>query len=216
MKNLFITFEGIDGAGKDTQLHKLAEYIRDDDWKVLGDKYAHLWIIREPSLLTEPGRQIASLIRQRDVSAKEAADLYIADRKEHTKLIKETLKHSFVLCSRYDLSTLSYQMTQGMEFEELYTMHDFDKEEGCLKPDLTIVFELPVEIALQRTAKRNSQKECFEKEDFQKTLAEKQQYCIQKLQKKGRTTIVVNANQSMEEVTKEMLNKIKEIFPTGT
>ena len=81
-------------------------------------------------------------------------------------MIKDILKHSHVLISRYDLSTLSYQMTQGMSFDELYNMHKYGKEEGCIIPDITLIFDLPVKIAFERMAKRNSETEFFEKVEF--------------------------------------------------
>jgi thymidylate kinase len=157
--------------------------------------------------MTESGKEIARLIRQRDVSAKEAAELYVQDRKEHTVFIKDILNHSHILTSRYDVSTLIYQMTQGMSFEELYEMHNYEKEE-CISPDFTIIFELDADIAFKRTQNRNSVQECFEKIEFQRKLVDIQKEVIKRLEEKGRKIIIVNANQSIKEVTTQMLEKL--------
>lgn len=210
-KKLFITFEGIDGSGKDTQLLNLIDEIKTDNNNLFGDKYSTIWVTREPTKLTEPGKTICKLIKGESVSKEDATKYYIEDRKEHTKIIKEMINHSFVLSSRYDLSTLSYQMTQGMSFDELYKLHMYNKENGCLIPDLTIVFDIDAETSLKRVTKRSSDDlECFEKLDFQKKIVDNLKYCINELKKRdGRKIIVVNANQSIEKVKEEMINKIK-------
>ncbi len=206
-KTYFISFEGIDGCGKDTQLQNLATAIKEDDNYPFGNKYSNIWITREPSHMTASGKEIAKLIRERDVSAQEAAKLYVQDRKEHTVFIKDVLSHSHVLTSRYDVSTLVYQMTQGMDFEELYDMHNYEVGE-CIAPDLSIIFELDADIAFARTKSRNSVQECFEKIEFQRKLVDIQKQVIEKLEQKGRKIILVNANQPIADVTKQMLEKI--------
>ncbi len=208
-KTYFISFEGIDGCGKDTQLFKLIEIIKEDDGHPFGNKYSNIWVTREPTKITAPGIKISNLIRERSVTGEEATKYYIEDRKEHTKIIKDFLKHSHVFTSRYDLSTLSYQMTQGIDFEDLYNKHEYGQEEGCMIPDLTIVFDLPVDVAFERMGNRNSQEECFEKRDFQEKLKTNLDYAIKKLKEKdGRKIIIINANQPIEKVTEEMIEKI--------
>lgn len=212
-KNYFISFEGIDGCGKDTQLQELAKAIKEDDNYPFGNKYSNIWITREPSHMTESGKEIARLIRQRDVSAQEAATLYVQDRKEHTVFIKDALKHSHVLISRYDVSTLIYQMTQGMSFDELYEMHNYERGD-CMQPDVTIIFELEADIAFERTKNRDSVQECFEKIEFQRKLVDIQKEVVEKLKEQGRKIITVNANQPIADVTKEMLEKLNQIIKT--
>lgn len=210
-KTYFISFEGIDGSGKDTQLHRLVEQIREDDNYPFGNKYSNVWVTREPTNMTASGREISKEIREGDVSVEDASRLYVEDRKEHTFFIKEMLVHSHVLTSRYDVSTLMYQMTQGMSFDELYNMHGYD-DNDCIAPDLTIIFDIPADVAFERTQGRNSIQECFEKIEFQRKLVDIQNEVISKLRILGRNIIVVNANQSIEDVTSEMFEKIKLAF----
>lgn len=207
-KTYFISFEGIDGCGKDTQLHKLVEAIKEDDGHPFGNKYSHVWVTREPTQITKAGIKISNLIRERDVSKEEATKYYVEDRLEHTVLIKDMLKHSHVLTSRYDLSTLAYQMTQGMDFEELYEMHKFGEDDGCVEPDLTLVFDLSVDTAFERMGNRDSAQECFEKKDFQEKLKGNLSYAIDELRKRGRKILVIDASKSIDEVTAEMIEKI--------
>jgi dTMP kinase len=211
-KTYFISFEGIDGSGKDTQLFALAQAIKEDDNYPFGNKYSNIWITRNPTKITPSGVEISELIRSQDVDGKTASRLYIKDRIEHTQYIKEVLKHSHVLTSRYDVSTLTYQLAQGEDFDELYEMHNFEEEIGCIFPNVTVVFEIPAEVSFERISSRGEQTECFEKLDFQKKLVASQKYCVERLLEKGRKIILVNSNQSIEKVTKEMLEKLDQIL----
>ncbi len=212
-KNLFVSFEGIDGCGKDTQLHKLCEAIRDDNNYPFGNKYSNIWITREPTKITSSGIKISELLSTNSISPEDATRYFIEDRKEHSTIIKSILKHSHVLISRYDLSTLSYQMTQGMDFDELYKLHSYNSNDGCIIPDITIVFDINVDLAFERMSKRGSKKEFFEIKSFQEKLRDNLFFCIDELKKRdGRKIIVVNSNQSIDEVTKEMCEKISKTF----
>ncbi len=210
-KNYFITFEGIDGSGKDTQLNELVKYIKEDN-KLFGDKYTNIWITRNPTKITKYGIEVSRRIKEEDIDGKTATKLYIKDRIEHSKIIKEILKHSFVLSSRFDISTLTYQHAQGENFEELYNLHKYSENDGVLIPDLTIIFDIDPEISFERVNKRNEKLECFEKLEFQKKLIKSQEYCINELKKRGRNIIIVNANQSIKEITLEMIQKIEEFL----
>ncbi|MCA9459598.1 MAG: dTMP kinase [Nanoarchaeota archaeon] len=208
-KTFFIAFDGMDGCGKDTQLQRLVEIVREDDGYPFGNKYSNIWITREPTKITQSGIKISELIRKREVSGKEASELFVKDRIEHTVMIKEILKHSHVFTSRYDFSTLSFQMTQGLDFDYLYDLHKYGEENGAIIPDLTIIFDLPTNVAFERMKGRNSVEECFERKDFQEKLREKLFEAVEMVKKKdGRKIIIVNSNQSRDEVTKEMLEKI--------
>lgn len=211
-KNYFITFEGIDGSGKDTQLFELLKAIKNDDGYPFGDKYSNIWVTRNPTKITKPGIEISNLIRTSDVDGVTAARLYVQDRIEQTKIIKDILKHSHVLSSRYDVSTLTYQYAQGEDFDKLYDSHKFNEENGCIFPDLTIIFQIEAEVSFNRISSRGEVSECFEKLDFQKKLVDAQNFCINKLIEKGRNIIIVNANQSIEEVTLEMFEKISKFL----
>lgn len=210
-KNYFITFEGIDGSGKDTQLFELLKQIKENDNYPFGDKYSTIWVTREPTKITNKGREISRLLKTKEgMTGEQATELYTSDRKQHSRIIEQILSHSHVLCSRYDVSTLTYQVSQGMDFEDLYEIHDYGSDNGSLIPDLTLVFDLPAEVAAKRVESRGGDKEFFEEIEFQKKVKRNQDFCVKKLRDKGRKIVVINADQSVGEVTEEMLEKIYE------
>jgi len=211
-KTYFISFEGIDGSGKDTQLFELLKNIKEDNNYPFGNKYSNIYVTREPTRTTKSGIEISDLIRTTNVDGKTASKLYIQDRIEHTKSIREILKFSHVLTSRYDISTLTYQVAQGEDFDELYKLHKFNSLEGSITPDISLIFEIPVEISFKRINKRGEVTECFEKIEFQKKLIDSQDYCLNRLKEKGRKIIRINANQTVKEVTREMLEKINQFI----
>ena len=208
-KTFFVSFEGIDGSGKDTQLNRFIDLIKENN-DIFGDKYSNIWITREPTKITDSGIKMSELLKGGEVSKEITTKLYIQDRCEHTILIKDILKHSHVLVSRYDISTLSYQMTQGMDFDDLYELHNYGKNDGCIIPDITIVFNLDVDLAFERMSTRDETVEFFENKKFQTKLKENLDYVVDKLREKdGRCIIVVDSSKTIDEVTKEMYEKIK-------
>ncbi len=208
-KTYFISFEGIDACGKDTQIQKLIERVKEDDNYPFGNKYSNIWLTRNPTKITKAGQKISQIIRDRFISGEEAAEYFIEDRIEHSKIIKNFLKYSHVFTSRFDLSTLSYQMTQGVDFQKLYNMHKYGDDDGTLIPDITIVFDIPVDIAMARISNRNSVLECYENIEFQNKVREKLFFCIEEIKKlDNRKIIIVNANQNIVDVSNEMFQKI--------
>lgn len=216
-KNMFISFEGLDGAGKGEQIIRLLALIKDDTNGFLGDKYTSVWLTREPTKLTLSGRQISKGIRKGDISGEEASEMFIKDRIEHTqKYILPSLRGgSFVLVDRYDISTYAYQMAQGMDFDFIYNAHNYNGCEGAIVPDITIVLDVPVSVAMDRICKRKSVIEQFEVDTFQEKVFIKQEEAIARLMEKQpkRLIVRINANQTIENVTAEIVNKLLAIFP---
>ncbi len=221
-KPLFITFEGVDGSGKGTQLEKIISVIKNNTNNFIGNKYTPIWISREPTKLTSSGRKISEGIIKGGISGEEASKLFITDRIEHTTqyIIPRLKEGNIVLVDRYDISTYAYQMAQGMNFDILYHMHNyaydiFDmKNDGTIVPDITIIFHIPVDVAMDRINKRNETLEQFEVNSFQHKVKYTHELAVTKIREKqpNRKIIWVNANQSIENVTKEMVNKIQDIY----
>lgn len=211
-KTLFIAFEGLDGSGKDTQLNLLLDEIKSSKNNLFGDKYSNIWVTRQPTKITPSGVTISNLIKERDVSKEEATKWFVKDRIEHSQIIREQMKHSFVLTSRCDFSTLVYQNAQGMNLDELYDMHKYG-ENGTQIPDITLVFRIPAEEGLKRIqgGRQEVPKECFEQLDFLQKCAEKENEVIPYLKEKdSRVIIEINAEQSIEEVRQEMVQKLED------
>ncbi len=215
IKPLFITFEGVDGSGKGTQLEKLISVIKDDNNDIFGNKYTTIWVSREPTKLTIPGTQISLGIRKGGVSGEDASKLFIEDRVLHTHnyIIPRLLEGSFVLVDRYDISTYAYQMSQGIDFDLLFDMHKYSSKHGAIIPDITIIFNIPIDISMNRINKRNGTHEQFEVHSFQEKVQYNEREAIKLLLEKqpDRKFIYVNANQPVSDVTNEMIVKIKEL-----
>ncbi len=142
-KGLFITFEGIDGCGKTTQVRRLAKHILE------LNKYNHVLITREPY----KNKNIRKILQEDSdpySQAKKLAYLYTEDRKLHVKeLIFDAIKKNlFVISDRYSFSTLAYQQTQRVPLAELLGMH-----KGLPIPDIVFLIDIPAETAMDRMKK---------------------------------------------------------------
>lgn len=149
MSGLFITLEGPEGAGKSTNRDYLAERLDSAGCEVL--------LTREPG-----GTPLAERIRELllEPSAEPmAADtellLVFAARAQHlAQVIRPALAAGkVVLCDRFTDATYAYQGGgRGLSLERIALLENF--VQGSLRPDLTLVFDLPVEIGLARAAAR--------------------------------------------------------------
>ncbi|MBI3623261.1 dTMP kinase [Candidatus Pacearchaeota archaeon] len=150
-----IVFEGIDGSGTSTHVHRLAEKIE------LHDKYQSVLRTHEPWKSREIKRRLE---QDKDAYSdpSEMTELYIDDRARHTReLILPNLRaETVVLCSRYKMSTCAYQWTQGVNLHDLLHMHD---DRGILTPNLTFFLDVPREAAEQRIRTTRENIEKFER-----------------------------------------------------
>ena len=143
--SLFVTFEGIDGSGKSTQLHAIYEWLRRKGHDVIHT--------REPGG-TAIGEQIRALLEDPDnqgILPLTRALLYSASRAQLVgQVIRPHLERGgIVLCDRYVDSTFAYQGSgQGMGLSELDTITRIAT--GGLLPDLTIYLRVPVGRGLAR------------------------------------------------------------------
>ncbi|WP_439368029.1 dTMP kinase [Bradyrhizobium sp. PMVTL-01] len=145
----FITFEGGEGTGKSTQIKKLADRLKAARMRIL--------VTREPG--GSPGAEIMRhlvLSGMGKLLGPEAETLlFAAARDDHVRtVIQPALNQgAWVLCDRFADSTLAYQGSLGrVPIGLINAMQRVTI--GDLKPDLTIILDLPVEIGLQRAAVR--------------------------------------------------------------
>jgi dTMP kinase len=149
LRGTFITFEGIDGSGKSTQLRMLASKLRVTGYDVLTTM--------EPGG-TPLGRRLREAFLETEESVDPLAELllFAADRAQHVRfLIKPKLEEGkIVISDRYADATRAYQGAgRGFPGETINKVIELATE--GLKPDLTLFFDLPVEAALLRTKSRN-------------------------------------------------------------
>jgi dTMP kinase len=144
----FITFEGIDGCGKSTQLRLLASELRMRGHEVIAT--------REPGG-TPLGQRIRNVLLDPQIEVDPLAELllFAADRAQHvrTLLRPATESGSIVLSDRYADATAAYQGA-GRSFTTEMIAEVISLATGGLKPDLTLIFDLPVAECLARTSRR--------------------------------------------------------------
>ena len=146
---MFLTVEGIEGAGKSTFIGLLEEE--------LGRRGIDFLRTREPGGCAL-GRQIRPLLldASQNVSSRAELFLFLADRAQHVAdTIRPALERGqWVLCDRYADSTIAYQgYGRGMDVEELQRLNDYATD--GLWPDITFLLDLPAEVGLGRALARN-------------------------------------------------------------
>lgn len=199
---MFIVFEWVDGSGKDTQLLKTIEYLREKN------KNIQIWITKEPTDNTPAGKEILTKLKNGWFnSPEEALKLYVKDREEQTIIRKEILKHSTILSSRFDYSTYAYQWASGIDFDTIYNFHNYN---NILIPDLTFIFDVSEENIEKRLKKRGGEKEYFEDLEFLLQVKQKYKETFEKF-KNERNIILIEANGAIEQVF-EKVKKIIDIY----
>lgn len=147
LKGVFITFEGLDGCGKSTQMELLAFALRERGYVVL--------VTREPggTALGEAVRELLLDPRYHGMSARSEALLYAAAR---AHLVEQVIRPALrdgqvVLCDRYLDSSLAYQgYGRGLGTDDIITLNVWATE--CLFPDLTIFLDLDDSVRATRLA----------------------------------------------------------------
>ncbi|MEP6609674.1 MAG: dTMP kinase [Burkholderiaceae bacterium] len=142
----FITFEGIDGAGKSTHIDASAE--------VLGARGVRLMLTREPGG-TPLGEALRELVLHHAMTPDTETLLMFAARAEHlVKVIRPALAAGqWVLCDRFTDATYAYQAGgRGMPKQRIEQLEKWVHPD--LKPDLTILFDVAPDVAAQRVVHR--------------------------------------------------------------
>jgi len=158
----FITLEGGEGAGKSTQARRLAAALRASGLEVLET--------REPggSPGAEEIRRLLTTGEPARWSPMAETLLHFAARSDHIRrTIRPALKAGrWVCCDRFSDSTMAYQ-GYGHGIDRSFIARLADAVLGDLRPDLTLVFDLPVEQGLMRAAARAGHEDRYEKMDRQ-------------------------------------------------
>jgi dTMP kinase len=147
-----ITFEGIEGSGKSTQIKRVAQY--------LSEKKVPLIVTQEPSG-TGIGRKIGHILFNRehmDICSETELLLFGAARAQHVRevIMPALAQDKVVLCDRFSDATFAYQGGgRGLDTEIVKMINDFSSM--LVRPDITLLFDLPVEIGLRRATERNNQ-----------------------------------------------------------
>lgn len=205
MSGLFITLEGPEGAGKSTNREYLAERLRSHGIEVV--------LTREPG-----GTPLAERIRELLLTPSDEAMgvdtellLVFAARAQHLEVvIKPALaRGAVVLCDRFTDATYAYQGGgRGLSEARIALLENF--VQGDLRPDLTLVFDLPVEVGLTRAAARG-RLDRFEQEKRSFFEAVRQTY-LQRAQAAAERYRVIDASLPLAEVQANLDKLLPELL----
>jgi len=208
--NKFITFEGVDGCGKSTQLTRAASWLQG-----LGNEVVTTF---EPGD-TPLGKEIRSLLLAGDFVPVPETELllFLADRAQHVREVTQTALASgaWVLCDRYSDSTLAYQLAARKLGEDAANLKEMLGFAECgVSPALTLWFDVPVAEAMRRMQKRVESGEKATRLDeeavsFHERVAAafRQQY-----ESEPERIVRIDAGQGMDDVERQVVDVLKQRF----
>ena len=195
MNPLFITLEGIEGSGKSTNIRVINNY--------LNDKNINYINTREPGG-SEVGDQLRNILlnTEKKLSNQTELLLMLADRVNHIEtLIKPNLEKGItVISDRFMDSSYAYQ--GGGREMGLDTITKIIDGLNIIQPNLTLLFDLPVEMALERARKR-SKLDRFESEDYDFHQRIRETYLFLAEEDSERIKII-DASKDIEEVESQV------------
>jgi dTMP kinase len=201
VKGKFITFEGIDGAGKSSHVDWLAERLRQRGLTVQ--------VTREPGG-TALGEKLRDLLLNQSMHLETETLLMFAARREHlAQVIEPALaRGEWVVCDRFTDATHAYQGGgRGLERSKLQALEHWVHEH--LQPNLTLLFDLPLEVARERIAVASRDLDRFEQEraDFHERV---RHAYLERAHGHPERMRVIDANNTLDNIRK----RLEEIIAT--
>lgn len=206
----FVTFEGVEGCGKSTQLRLAGARLRELGWPVLETL--------EPGG-TPVGARLRSLLLDPDRAEIDGVTEWLlieADRRQHVReVLKPALaRGNFVLCDRYSDSTEAYQRAgRGLDAETVRRV-DAMARDG-LAPDLTLLYDVDPETGLARTRARDPRVGRFEGAalSFHRTVREAY---LEIARREPERIALIRADGDPATVFRETWRQLEARFPTRT
>lgn len=207
MSGVFITFEGGEGSGKTT----IAAMVKE----ILDQEGYHVVLTREPGgvEIAEKIRDIIHNVDYTNMDAKTEALLYAASRRQHLveKVIPSLNRGDIIICDRFVDSSMVYQgIARGIGIDEVYNMNLFATEN--ILPTRTIFFDILPEDGLKRVY-ANKDREVnrldLETIDFHQKVYEGYLSICQKFPER---IVKIDANQDIDHVLSQVLEKIREVI----
>lgn len=202
-EGLFITLEGIEGAGKSSSLNYISELFICAGHEVLQT--------REPGG-TDTGEQIRKILLDSDNIKLESSTellLMFAARSQHLEeIVKPALENDqIVICDRFTDASYAYQGGgRGIEELRIKTLEDW--VQLGFTPTVTLLFDLDVEVGLRRAEKRN-QADRFEQEDIMFFKRVRSSY-LQRASNEPTRFRIINAGNSLEDVKQQIHKALHE------
>ena len=190
----FITFEGVDGAGKSTHLAWVAQQLR--------SRGIELLVTREPGG-TPLGERLRELLLNHPMHADTEAMLMFAARREHVEqVIRPALQRgTWVISDRFSDASFAYQGGgRGVAVDKLEQLEQLTHAD--LQPARTFLFDIPVEVARQRLA-NNLTLDRFEQEQAAFFERVRQAY-LARMKKNPQRFVLIHAEKTPAEVQEEL------------
>ena len=186
----FITLEGMDGAGKSTHIPTIIAALQARGHEVVST--------REPGG-TALGERLRELLLHENMHAETETLLMFAARREHiaTVIAPALARGAYVLSDRFTDATFAYQSgAKGVSAAKVELLEHW--VQGDLQPDLTLLFDVPVEVSMQRLAAARSPDK-FEREDAAFFTRIRQAY-LQRAQQNPARFRIIDGSKSLYEV----------------
>lgn len=201
-KGLFITFEGIDGCGKTTQINLLKNYLENNGYKVI--------LTREPGAkgLGEKLREIL-LNYDGEVSSNCESFLFLADRAQHIDtIIKPAIQNGVVvLCDRHTDSTVAYQgYGRSLDLDQIKHLNNIAT--SGIKPDITFILDIDIETSLIRIGKGRDRMENSGREFFERV---RNGYIEISKQEPERVKLL-NGKDTIDNLNKQIIDSVQKIL----
>lgn len=186
----FITLEGMDGAGKSTHIPNIIANLQAAGHEVVST--------REPGG-TPLGERLRELLLHENMHVETETLLMFAARREHiaSTIAPALARGAYVLSDRFTDATYAYQAgAKGVAFEKIAQLEAW--VQGPLQPDITLLFDVPVEVSMQRLANAR-EPDKFEREsaDFFNKI---RQIYLQRAQQNPHRFRIIDANRPLVEV----------------
>ncbi len=196
----FITFEGIDGAGKSTQLVWAADFLR--------GRGVSLIVTREPGGTTI-GEQMRDMLLagNQPIHPETEALMMFAARRQHLEdVIRPALQQgNWVLCDRFTDASFAYQGGgRGVAKHKLEALEKWVHPD--LQPDLTLLFDVSAELGQSRVARLKSP-DRFEREDVEFFVRVRDAY-LERLKQWPRRMIRIDGSKPLTEIQREIAQQI--------
>lgn len=199
-QSLFITLEGVDAAGKSSHVEAICEHIQNRTG-------------REVIMTREPGgtplaEQLRDLVKNVDMSVETETLLLNAGRKDHIdRVIKPALTDGkIVVCDRFTDSTYAYQGgAKGLDKDKINTLRDW--VQGNLEPELTLYFDVPLEVSKSRRDSRGEADDRLEQAMDANFTSLRQAY-LQLADKNPHRIIVIDGTPDITQVRQNVLQAV--------
>ena len=202
MRGRFITVEGIDGAGKSSQIAHIVELLRSRGLEVVST--------REPGG-TRLGERLRELLLHEPMNLETEALLMFAARREHVAQVIEPAlaRGAWVVCDRFSDATFAYQGGgRGLGIERIEVLEHW--VQSGLQPDLTLLIDVPLEVSRARLAKTRVM-DRFEQE--QQDFHQRVRNCYLERARRDPARIkVIDSTRPIEIIQQELATLLQELI----